>query len=283
VSSASNNGPICSGGTLQLSAATFAGGTYLWTGPAGFQSTEQNPAIPGASSSAAGTYAVTITTGGCEFSSTTNASVIEDGSACDDGENCTQLDACHAGLCAGTIVVCNDGNPCTSDSCTAAGVCVHPPIPCTAGDACHPAGICDPGTALCSYPLRDADHDGHVDVQCAGDDCNDANAQVWLAPVAATGLRASGPLSTLIVWDDQGAAVGPGTTYDLVSGTLKRAGHLDFTTSDCLRSGPGVSYVDTRPKPPPAWAFWYLVRGRNPCGVGTYGSQLADAVILPCP
>lgn len=40
-----------------------------------------------------------------------------DGTACNDGNSCTNSDACHAGVCSGISVtngtVCDDGNPCT--------------------------------------------------------------------------------------------------------------------------------------------------------------------------
>ena len=63
---ASNNGPILAGNTLNLTASSVAGGTYNWTGPNGFTSTDQNPLIPNATSAAAGTYSVTVTdTNGC--------------------------------------------------------------------------------------------------------------------------------------------------------------------------------------------------------------------------
>jgi gliding motility-associated-like protein len=40
---ATNNGPVCSQGTINLTASTVANGTYLWTGPNCFTSTQQNP------------------------------------------------------------------------------------------------------------------------------------------------------------------------------------------------------------------------------------------------
>jgi len=69
VVSATNNGPICSGGTLQLS--TTSVGTYSWTGPNGFTSTAQNPAITNVTSANAGTYSVTVNMGACIGTATT--------------------------------------------------------------------------------------------------------------------------------------------------------------------------------------------------------------------
>ncbi|MFN2385935.1 MAG: PQQ-dependent sugar dehydrogenase [Thermoanaerobaculia bacterium] len=62
---AGNDGPICVGETLSLTAATVAGAAYQWTGPNGFNSTAQNPTISNVQPSAAGDYSVTATVAGC--------------------------------------------------------------------------------------------------------------------------------------------------------------------------------------------------------------------------
>lgn len=63
VPSASSNSPVCPGATINL----FANGgmTYDWVGPNSFTSTLQNPTITNATSAKAGTYTVTVTSGGC--------------------------------------------------------------------------------------------------------------------------------------------------------------------------------------------------------------------------
>lgn len=60
-----NNGPLCEGDNLNLSTTTVAGATYTWTGPNGFASAAQNPTISNVTAVHAGTYALTITTNGC--------------------------------------------------------------------------------------------------------------------------------------------------------------------------------------------------------------------------
>lgn len=64
---AAYNGPICSGGTVNLTASTATAGAtmYAWTGPNGYTSTQQNPAITNATASASGNYTVTATQGTC--------------------------------------------------------------------------------------------------------------------------------------------------------------------------------------------------------------------------
>ena len=70
---AGNNGPLCPGQTLNLTATTIAGATYSWTGPAGFTSTLQNPTITNVTPAMAGNYVVTLSTIAppCSSSSTT--------------------------------------------------------------------------------------------------------------------------------------------------------------------------------------------------------------------
>jgi hypothetical protein len=72
---AGNNGPLCSGATLNLTASTIAGATYSWVGPGGFQSSQQNPFIVNVSSLAAGVYTVTAYLNGCSRSSSTQVTI----------------------------------------------------------------------------------------------------------------------------------------------------------------------------------------------------------------
>jgi hypothetical protein len=62
---AGSNGPIVAGNTLSLTASTVSGGTYNWTGPNGFASTDQNLSIANATTAATGSYGVTVTVNGC--------------------------------------------------------------------------------------------------------------------------------------------------------------------------------------------------------------------------
>lgn len=69
--SATNNGPLCEGGTIQLQANSLAGASYSWIGPNGYTASTQNGSIP-ATVAATGTYTVTTTLNGCTSSATTN-------------------------------------------------------------------------------------------------------------------------------------------------------------------------------------------------------------------
>ncbi len=57
----SSNSPVCLGDTIQLFATSaLQGVTYVWTGPNGFLSTEQNPIIPNVTFADSGLYCVRI-------------------------------------------------------------------------------------------------------------------------------------------------------------------------------------------------------------------------------
>ncbi|MBK8192330.1 MAG: hypothetical protein IPK76_03745 [Lewinellaceae bacterium] len=61
---AASNGPLCAGTTLNLTTTIISGTapfTFSWDGPAGFNSTAQNPSRPNTILTHAGTYTVTVT------------------------------------------------------------------------------------------------------------------------------------------------------------------------------------------------------------------------------
>ena len=63
---ASSNAPICNGNNLLLTATTTTtGSTYVWSGPNGFSSFQQNPIIPAAGATDAGTYSVQAVNNNC--------------------------------------------------------------------------------------------------------------------------------------------------------------------------------------------------------------------------
>ncbi|MBX3028202.1 hypothetical protein KF840_25210 [bacterium] len=74
-----------------------------------------------------------------------------DGTGCDDGNTCTQADACQTGACVGTDPLdCDDGNGCTADSCDPVGGCVNDDAPAS--------GCLTPGTSL--VLMKNASDDG---------------------------------------------------------------------------------------------------------------------------
>lgn len=74
VVSASNNGPVCSGFSIGLSATTN-GSSFSWSGPLAFSSTVQNPTRTGATIAMSGVYSITVNLAGCTASATTSVLV----------------------------------------------------------------------------------------------------------------------------------------------------------------------------------------------------------------
>jgi gliding motility-associated-like protein len=60
-----SNSPVCEEGVISLTAVSYPGATYNWTGPNTFSSTQQNPNISPAQLVETGTYTVTSSINGC--------------------------------------------------------------------------------------------------------------------------------------------------------------------------------------------------------------------------
>jgi beta-glucanase (GH16 family) len=73
---AGNSGPVCASSTLNLTASAVTGAAYSWTGPNGFNSSEQNPSITNVTTDAAGLYSVTATVGSCASAAATTIVTI---------------------------------------------------------------------------------------------------------------------------------------------------------------------------------------------------------------
>jgi hypothetical protein len=140
---------------------------------------------------------------------------------------------------------------------------------------------CDCPSPIVSY--RDADGDGYggsamSSIGCSipagyvanNTDCDDGNAQAWSPPVEVTHLRLDVHSSTHLTWDDQGALVGPGVTYDVLRGDEQ----LPVGSAGDLCEGSAILVTTTIDSsiPPVGTGYRYLVRGHDTCGAGTYGT-----------
>lgn len=128
--------------------------------------------------------------GTCTHSNKANGTACDDGNQCSGSSSCsrgncvgtnwtvcTPSDSCHTSSCLSTSGACvetykgngqpcNDGNACTqTDTCGAGEACIGSnPVVCTALDQCHAVGTCNTGTGVCSNPpLNNVE-------------CNDGNA-----------------------------------------------------------------------------------------------------------
>src|SRR5207253_552034 len=141
-----------------------------------------------------------------------------DGKPCDDGDACTQTDACEAGICVGANPVvctaadqchtagacnpatgtcsnpaqlngapCDDGDACTQNDTGEAGACVGAnPVVCTAADQCHTAGVCNPASGICSNPPKPNGAPCNDEIGRAPSSTSEAGACVGANPVVCT-------------------------------------------------------------------------------------------------
>jgi hypothetical protein len=144
-------------------------------------------------------------------------------------------------------------NACAADTC--AGQPDSTPCDdgsaCTTGDACN-GGACQPGTP-------------------------------GSAPGEATGVHVDGHQSTTVTW----AALPGANSYDVVSSTLSDLRANGVSTATCLANDAGgAGTVDGRADPAAGDGYYYLVRGQNACGDGTYGTGSGGSPRAPaagCP
>ena len=146
--------------------------------------------------------------GVCDAASGTCSSPPKaDGAVCNDGNFCTQIDGCVAGVCAGGSPVvctasdqchdvgacdpasgtcsnpssgdgasCNDGNGCTQGDVCNAGACAPgADITCAAPDECHLAGLCQSPGGTCSYAAKPDGSACGVQGSCQAGACVEAN------------------------------------------------------------------------------------------------------------
>lgn len=77
-----NNGPLCEGSTLALSASSLAGAAYQWSSSSGFRSNEQNPKLASITAVNGETYFVTASKNGCKGDTAfTKVTVVKPGVA----------------------------------------------------------------------------------------------------------------------------------------------------------------------------------------------------------
>jgi cysteine-rich repeat protein len=203
---------------------------------------------------------------------------LEPGETCDDG-NTAAGDCCSAtcvaaaggsacsapgnvcipGTCNGTgscvlgaPLVCNDSNLCTNDSCNPVTGCVfaNNTAACNDGNACTTADTCGGGVCVGGPPPA--------------------------LPAATSALTM--PTKTTLSW----TAVLLATGYDVVRGDLGllRSGGGNFTTAtaECLANDQAATTLGYAAVPAPGSGSFFLMRGSNCSGSGTYDTASPDQV-----
>jgi RHS repeat-associated protein len=153
----------------------------------------------------------------CDSMSGVKHEPAANGTACQDGNACTEVDTCQAGACVGGSPKpceaagpcqtagacepttgtckpvakpdgesCNDGNACTqADRCLAGACQPGSPMLCGSADPCQAAGVCEPSTGACSVGAPKPDgascDDGSL---CNGRETCSAGACITATPPA---------------------------------------------------------------------------------------------------
>jgi subtilisin-like proprotein convertase family protein len=121
--SASSNGPICAGQTLNLTGSTDIGTSFAWSGPNSFTSTDQNPSISSATVAATGSYTFIATANGCS-SSIASVSVLVNASPAT-----VTVTPASASICTGSSQVLTASGGITSASTTVFSGTINQSIP----------------------------------------------------------------------------------------------------------------------------------------------------------
>ena len=126
----------------------------------------------------------------------------------------------------------------------------------------------------------DRDADGTTD-SC---DCAPTDGTVFDEPGEITGLRWLADKTTL-EWDSAAPGSGTGTTYDVMRGESTGLPVGGGAGEICLESPSADPSAEDLSAPAAGAVRYYLVRGANTCGVGTYGSESSGAprVSSVCP
>lgn len=151
---------------------------------------------------------------------------------------------------------------------------------------------CDVCPAVPDPAQEDLDRDGWGDA-CDDDidgdgfpnplDCAPSSPLAVTLPGEVPGLTVAREAGeTTVAWTE---SLPPGfrNAYDVLSGDLlqvRATSHYDPAHLDCTAGSAWSLYaIDALPDPLPGGVVFYLVRGRNLCGVGTYG----DSSLVPDP
>ena len=123
------------------------------------------------------------------------------------------------------------------------------------------------------------------DGDCVQDalDCAPADATAFAAPTVIRNVQFASPASRS--WGSGQSTGGTGTFHDVMRGSLAQFPVGSGTGEACLANGAADATLPEATVPAVGTGFYYLVRGSNACGVGTYGftTSSAERASTTCP
>jgi hypothetical protein len=127
------------------------------------------------------------------------------------------------------------------------------------------ADACD-NCPLAVNPLQE-----NADGDALGDacDCAPGDGTVFAAPLEIVNVLF--PDKTTLVWDSDAPNSGSGTVYDVLRGDVEEYPVGAGMAEICQENDLADTSVTGLPDPPGGVGQYYLVRGTNVCGTGTYG------------
>jgi hypothetical protein len=118
-------------------------------------------------------------------------------------------------------------------------------------------------------PLQD---DGDADGAGNACDCAPTDGGAYQVPAEVADL-ALGADQTTVTWSSAAPGAGSFTVHDVLSGEIDELPVGSSGLESCLGAGILDTSLMDFSTPALGRGFWYLTRGRNVCGVGTYGTR----------
>lgn len=231
-----------------------SGGTWSCSPPppgSGGTVTCVNPCFPPGGSY---TFTLTVSVDFClgDGAVLTNMPALSTLTTDTDGSNDTAFVSTTVSDPAGN---CDDNDPCTIDTCDALAGCSN-------------------------VATTDSDNDG----VCDAIDCAPADNGAFAFPAEVTAFGVAADTVTLS-WASAAPASGTATVHDVLRGALGQLPVGGGPAEVCLAPGLSAAMTADAAMPAPGEGLWYLVRGRNSCGSGTYGYRASgpERVSNACP
>jgi YD repeat-containing protein len=102
-------------------------------------------------------------------------------------------------------------------------------------------------------------------------DCAPADGGAFAPPGEVSGLLF--PDKTTLSWGSAAPGAGSDTVHDVSRGLLAELPVGSGAAETCVAPGIPDAFATDSSSPDPGTGYWYLVRGRNVCGTGTYGTE----------